>query len=1414
MQGGKHRGCRPPRGGSDVRLQAGPDHVRGLVRPGLGDHHERRAQPDFPVVFALEWRDPLGGHRHGTGPRRRRQVGQLRLDAHSSRGRRGRVELHGLERDRQPPPDHEHDRHAASLVDDVHVRIDHMAAGPIQRHLRSHRADHLGPPEGLEGSSERREAFVRPAHGLSELVDPAGGSRDAEHVHAEAARRRARLGAESRRVVLELPQRRDGGLDGLADRRTLGRDVPRRVPPRTVVGHHHQPQAGQVDGLLGRGSQLPSLRRGDLVDPDRPADVRAGDLVPDPGQVHRPARPFGAGLRLGQGGPDGVGGSGQHLRRHCARRRAGVRVTVKRPGAAMLRVQAVAARRQLLLKGQQPPGVLRRDPHADLDERAVHPAALARRQAEVPVVGGRLDRQGVPQLQRLHVRARKAHLDDLLARQPLAQRRRRGRLAARRRGGPCRPRDPPARHEPGGLVDPPRRHGGPHGGQAPGIPYAGQGLRGGPRDLGRVLLQRADQCRHGRPRLPADLAQRLGRQTTCLLIRRFSEDLGQRRHGAGGFRAEPPQVPDAPLVAPGGLCYQPRHEPPVPPFQPDRRGLEVLSPLEHDRLRVPGIAVPVARRLDVPAVAQARDQPVDAVAPPAQVPDLRGRRGRFEGTDLADVRHAAAVRADNVERRAGAPVERDLDGLDLRVERVGRRPASHAAVQSVRRPSEGGDGDLLVGEGLGRASHVRGELPVCVRLPPLDRVVHEDLPADDGGRIPAVPPREEHPHVDPLGGIGAVDERHVSLEARRASDPEVPTRHVPPRGDADAVVVLLRVVVTLRRPPATDADLDRQHVHPVPSLRVRAHLHEPPVRAPEPQDGARDGLARAGVGHRSRDALGPLLVQLDGPRCAARQVDYGRFDQVAERLVPVGPRVDEAGTATRQADAGQPGTLACRTPRILDDVDRRALALHAGRTIHRPEHVHARSDVGEAESALAVGAGKAAPSPPVGPQLHGGVRHARSAGSGQHTAAHGRHPLPGRRRTGRPRRRVAVAREAGTEHANDQQNAEGDDRGDIRPTVSIPVRLEAQDAADARQDLAAGGGRGERRLPRAPSPAGGAELGDPAQGVRVAAAVAADADGQVVAAVLALPADLPRDPPDGRVVEQQRLQNRLQRLHQAVPPADVRQLVGEDRLHLPRRQAGHRADRQEDHRPQPADDHRDGHPQGFQQSHRPGDSQPPEHSIKRLLRRRPGRTCAEAPHAPHAEPAAHVPDGHRQHARQPDGGSPRQRRSDCALKLPRPGDGGSLLSLFRRSGLPWQRSRLEGLRVVRETCRGGRYRSRRGLRRRARRGRPFCRARRRRRFGPPRRLGGDRQGRRHRQRGHQGQRRTRHDPPRLGGTVSQQRQQHPQHQRHGRALPNEMNQGPADPLGRRVGEQLTQRVHRFSPRARSGTAGCRPIPRR
>ena len=79
----------------------------------------------------------------------------------------------------------------------------------------------------------------------------------------------------------------------------------------------------------------------------------------------------------------------------------------------------------------------------------------------------------------------------------------------------------------------------------------------------------------------------------------------------------------------------------------------------------------------------------------------------------------------------------------------------------------------------------------------------------------------------------------------------------------------------------------------------------------------------------------------------------------------------------------------------------------------------------------------------------------------------------------------------------------------------------------------------------------------------VGESIAADVDGEVVAAVFAVAANLLRDPPHSGMVEEQSLHDGLQNADEVVVAADVRQFVSEDRFDLRRREAAEAAHRNE-----------------------------------------------------------------------------------------------------------------------------------------------------------------------------------------------------------------------------------------------------------
>ena len=182
------------------------------------------------------------------------------------------------------------------------------------------------------------------------------------------------------------------------------------------------------------------------------------------------------------------------------------------------------------------------------------------------------------------------------------------------------------------------------------------------------------------------------------------------------------------------------------------------------------------------------------------------------------------------------------------------------------------------------------------------------------------------------------------------------------------------------------------------------------------------------------------------------------------------------------------------------------------------------------------------------------------------------------------------------------------------------VRRRAEQPADALEERAAGGGHRQKRL----RPGRAAQLLEIGQRVRVGVRIAAQAHRQIVAAVLALDADPARQPPHRRVIEEQRLDERLQQVDEVVVAADVRQLVREDRLELLRRQSSQRARRKQHDRLEPADHRRHVDERRLEQPDVAGDVQPARQARRDVLpaRRRPATRRATSSAAPTASRSA------------------------------------------------------------------------------------------------------------------------------------------------------------------------------------------------
>ncbi len=134
------------------------------------------------------------------------------------------------------------------------------------------------------------------------------------------------------------------------------------------------------------------------------------------------------------------------------------------------------------------------------------------------------------------------------------------------------------------------------------------------------------------------------------------------------------------------------------------------------------------------------------------------------------------------------------------------------------------------------------------------------------------------------------------------------------------------------------------------------------------------------------------------------------------------------------------------------------------------------------------------------------------------------------------------------------------------------------------------------------------------QGAGISDRVAGDGHGQVVATQFALGADVAGYPPHRGMVEQQSLDDALQRVDQIIVPADVRQFVEEKRFHLAGRQPGECADRHQDGGTKPAHYCRRLDQTRHQQADRTGDANAglePVESLLPFARRRTNQPGAQ-----------------------------------------------------------------------------------------------------------------------------------------------------------------------------------------------------------
>jgi hypothetical protein len=190
-------------------------------------------------------------------------------------------------------------------------------------------------------------------------------------------------------------------------------------------------------------------------------------------------------------------------------------------------------------------------------------------------------------------------------------------------------------------------------------------------------------------------------------------------------------------------------------------------------------------------------------------------------------------------------------------------------------------------------------------------------------------------------------------------------------------------------------------------------------------------------------------------------------------------------------------------------------------------------------------------------------------------------------------------------------------------------RGSVEQPGDPPQQWPAGGSHREPRR----RPSCRFELG---QRPRVRDAIAAEGDGEIVAAVFALGPGLARQPPHARMVEEQRLDRGLHQVGEIVVPPHVRQLVSENRLQLVWRQPGERARWHEHHRLEPAEDGGDLQDRRLEERHALADLHSSRQTRKSIGPRRRRRSNAVPAQPLCHEPAAARPERKHGNAERPE----------------------------------------------------------------------------------------------------------------------------------------------------------------------------------
>ena len=120
------------------------------------------------------------------------------------------------------------------------------------------------------------------------------------------------------------------------------------------------------------------------------------------------------------------------------------------------------------------------------------------------------------------------------------------------------------------------------------------------------------------------------------------------------------------------------------------------------------------------------------------------------------------------------------------------------------------------------------------------------------------------------------------------------------------------------------------------------------------------------------------------------------------------------------------------------------------------------------------------------------------------------------------------------------------------------------------------------------------------------------------------------------MVEEDRLDQRLEQIHEVIVPANVGQFVGQDQFQLPLRQTRHYTQRQQDRRTKIAYDHGRFDHHRLKHLNCSGKSQPLGRSFQHALDRVSNGRNAHRPQSTHRVPTEERPQGSQQYPGKPE----------------------------------------------------------------------------------------------------------------------------------------------------------------------------------